>query len=75
MVKKSCHFGSYKLYQLSQVKFDLPVFVYAGLIGSLELQVPWKNLWTAPTRVCVEDLVLLVVPKEAAPYKLVRYQI
>ncbi|KAL5247330.1 hypothetical protein ACHWQZ_G019262 [Mnemiopsis leidyi] len=49
-------------------KFDLPVFVYAGLIGSLQLQVPWKALWTAPTRVCVEDLVLLVVPKEAAPY-------
>ncbi|XP_063693662.1 intermembrane lipid transfer protein VPS13A-like [Bolinopsis microptera] len=49
-------------------KFDLPVFVYAGLIGSLELQVPWKALWTAPTKVVVEDLVLLVVPKEAAPY-------
>ena len=46
--------------------------MYAGLIGSLELQVPWKALWTAPTKVVVEDLVLLVVPKEAAPYKLVQ---
>ena len=54
---------------LSQAKFDLPVFVYAGLIGSLELQVPWKALWTAPTKVCVEDLVLLVIPKDAAPYR------
>ena len=53
----------------SQAKFDLPVFVYAGLIGSLELQVPWKALWTSPTRVAVENVVLLVVPKEAAPYR------
>ena len=41
---------------------DLPIKVVKGFLGKLTLQIPWKNLYTEPTIVRVDDLHLLAKP-------------
>ena len=40
----------------------------SGFLGKLTLQIPWKNLYTEPTHVKVEDLHLLVKPNADIKY-------
>lgn len=43
---------------------ELPVEVQAGILGSLTLKVPWKNLGGAPVVVAIDQLYLLVRPNK-----------
>ena len=49
-------------------ELDLPIKVVSGFLGKLTLQIPWKNLYTEPTHVKVEDLHLLVKPNADIKY-------
>lgn len=46
-------------------KLNLPVIVYQGYLGKLELQIPWTNLKQQPVIVEISDLFLLAGPKVA----------
>jgi len=48
---------------ISKADLNLPVTISIGYLQKLTLQVPWKNLYTHPTKATVEGLFLLVVPK------------
>ncbi|CAF0751812.1 unnamed protein product [Rotaria sordida] len=47
---------------------NLPVTVSIGYLQKLTLQVPWKNLYTHPTKATIDGLFLLVVPKTEVQY-------
>ncbi|XP_057687593.1 intermembrane lipid transfer protein VPS13C isoform X2 [Corythoichthys intestinalis] len=51
---------------LSQL--DIPVKVKAGLIGTLTLKIPWKNLYKEAVVATLDGLYLLLVPAAAAEY-------
>ena len=36
---------------------------FCDILEKLTLQVPWKNLYTHPTKATIDGLFLLVVPK------------
>ena len=48
---------------------DLPVEVRAGLLGSLTLKVPWKNLGGTPVVVNIDQLYILASPKKSRKWK------
>jgi len=48
---------------------DLPVEVRAGLLGSLTLKVPWKNLGGTPVVVNIDQLYILASPKKSHKWK------
>lgn len=43
---------------------NLPITVIRGVLGSLELQVPWKNLSSKPVIVKVDDIYILCGPQK-----------
>ncbi|CAF3586652.1 unnamed protein product [Adineta steineri] len=47
---------------------NLPVTISVGYLQKLILQVPWKNLYTHPTKATIDGLFLLVVPKTEVAY-------
>ncbi|CAF1245225.1 unnamed protein product [Adineta ricciae] len=47
---------------------NLPVTISIGYLQKLTLQVPWKNLYTHPTKATIDGLFLLVVPKTEVEY-------
>ncbi|CAF2933999.1 unnamed protein product [Rotaria sp. Silwood2] len=47
---------------------NLPVTISVGYLQKLTLQVPWKNLYTYPTKATIDGLFLLVVPKTEVQY-------
>ncbi|CAF3386362.1 unnamed protein product [Rotaria sp. Silwood1] len=47
---------------------NLPVTISIGYLQKLTLQVPWKNLYTYPTKATIDGLFLLVVPKTEVQY-------
>ncbi|CAF4508473.1 unnamed protein product, partial [Rotaria socialis] len=47
---------------------NLPVTISIGYLQKLVLQVPWTNIYTQPTKVTIEGLFLLVVPKTEVEY-------
>lgn len=49
-----------------QVLLGLPLVVQAGMIGRVELHIPWSKLGTEPTRVLLDRVLLLVSPQSAA---------
>ncbi|EMP30416.1 Vacuolar protein sorting-associated protein 13A [Chelonia mydas] len=51
---------------LSQL--DVPFKVKAGHIGQLNLQIPWKNLYTQPVEAVLDGVYLLVVPTASIKY-------
>ncbi|XP_061134171.1 vacuolar protein sorting-associated protein 13A isoform X1 [Syngnathus typhle] len=51
---------------LSQL--DIPFKVRAGHIGQLELQIPWKNLYTQSVRATLDGVYLLIVPTASIKY-------
>jgi len=48
-----------------QVLLGLPLVVQAGMIGRVELHIPWSKLGTEPTRVLLDRVLLLVSPQSA----------
>ena len=44
---------------------NLPITVKRGCIGKLQVSIPWTNLEKEPTSLLIEDICLLVIPKEA----------
>lgn len=47
---------------------NLPVEVFFGHLGRLELHIPWRNLKSEPVKVIVEDLFLLAGPRVETEY-------
>lgn len=44
-------------------KLNLPIEVFHGHLGRLELHIPWRNLKSEPVSVIVEELFLLAGPR------------
>lgn len=49
-------------------KLQLPVLVKAGLIGKVELRIPWSKLGSEPTKLRLDNLLLLVGPQSEAEW-------
>ncbi|KAH8253644.1 hypothetical protein KR032_006328 [Drosophila birchii] len=49
-------------------EMDLPVQLIYGFLGKLVLKIPWKNLYSQPVIVNVEDLYVLVSPNNNVQY-------
>lgn len=47
---------------------NLPIKVTWGQLGKLVLKIPWKNLYSAPVVVNIEDLFVLVSPESEVIY-------
>ncbi|XP_017078120.1 vacuolar protein sorting-associated protein 13 [Drosophila eugracilis] len=47
---------------------DLPVQLIYGYLGKLVLKIPWKNLYSQPVIVNIEDLYVLVSPNNNVQY-------
>lgn len=47
---------------------DLPIKLKYGYLGELKLQIPWKNLYTAPTIATVSSLHILAVPNKGVQF-------
>ncbi|XP_030388188.1 vacuolar protein sorting-associated protein 13 [Scaptodrosophila lebanonensis] len=47
---------------------DLPIQLIHGYLGKLVLKIPWKNLYSQPVIVDIEDLYVLVSPKNNVEY-------
>ncbi|XP_017837309.1 vacuolar protein sorting-associated protein 13 isoform X2 [Drosophila busckii] len=47
---------------------DLPVQLIYGYLGKLVLKIPWKNLYSQPVIVDLEDLYVLVSPNNNVQY-------
>ncbi|UJR32361.1 hypothetical protein I4U23_019824 [Adineta vaga] len=45
------------------VDLSLPVTVAVGYLEKLKLIIPWKNLYHNPTKVSIDGLYMLIVPK------------
>ena len=47
-------------------RLQLPVVVKAGVIGEVELSIPWSKLSTEPTKLRLNNLMLLIGPQSEA---------
>ncbi|XP_030555732.1 vacuolar protein sorting-associated protein 13 [Drosophila novamexicana] len=47
---------------------DLPVQLIYGYLGKLVLKIPWKNLYSQPVIVDIDDLYVLVTPNNNVRY-------
>ncbi|XP_058986884.1 intermembrane lipid transfer protein Vps13 [Musca domestica] len=47
---------------------DLPVQLVYGHLGKFVLKIPWKSIYSQPVVAQIEDLFLLVAPKQSVPY-------
>jgi vacuolar protein sorting-associated protein 13A/C len=43
---------------------ELPVEILHSMIGRLVINVPWNKLSSSPVEVLIEDVLLVVVPKD-----------
>ncbi len=49
-------------------RLGLPVVVRAGIIGRVEMRIPWSRLSTEPTRLVLDNLLLLVGPQSESEW-------
>ena len=49
-------------------RLQLPVLVKAGVIGRVELRIPWSKLATEPTKLKLDQLLLLIGPQSEAEW-------
>lgn len=47
---------------------DLPIQLIYGHLGKFVLKIPWKSIYSQPVVAQIEDLFLLVAPKQSVPY-------
>ena len=59
---------SWFIKQSALQKLQLPVLVKAGLIGKVELRIPWSKLASEPTKLKLDNLLLLVGPQSEAEW-------
>lgn len=57
-----------KLKQDALKELDLPIQTIYGKLGTLVLKIPWKNLYSQPVVVTIEDLYVLAAPNAAVRY-------
>jgi hypothetical protein len=53
-----------------QRALGLPLVVMSGVIGRVELRIPWQKLNSEPTRLLLDGLLLLVGPQSEAEWDL-----
>lgn len=56
------------LYFFLIIKLNLVIIILSTNSGQLVLKIPWKNLYSLPVEVDIEDLYLLAVPNAAVEY-------
>ena len=49
-------------------KLQLPAIVKAGVIGTVELRIPWSKLSSEPTKLKLDNLQLLLGPQSEAEW-------
>ncbi len=49
-------------------RLNLPVEVFSGHLGRLELTIPWRSLGTQPVRILIKDLFILAGPRVEAAF-------
>lgn len=54
-------------------ELDLPIQTIYGKLGTLVLKIPWKNLYSQPVVVTIEDLYVLAAPNAAVRYNAVKH--
>ena len=47
---------------------DLPIQLIYGHLGKFVLKIPWKSIYNQPVVAQIEDLFLLISPKQSIPY-------
>ncbi|CAF3407571.1 unnamed protein product [Rotaria socialis] len=72
---KNGHVSLEKLHLKPEALTDLslPVTVATGLIDKLTLVIPWKNLYSMPTKVHINGFYMLIVPKNEVRRDLTEY--
>ncbi|CAF2072620.1 unnamed protein product [Rotaria magnacalcarata] len=72
---KNGHVSLEKLHLKPEALTDLslPVTVATGLIDKLTLVIPWKNLYSIPTKVHIDGFYMLIVPKNEVRRDLTEY--
>jgi len=45
-------------------------YLYYFNVGSLQLKIPWKNLYTQPVEAVLEEIYLLIVPSSSKLFKI-----
>ncbi|CAD8204171.1 unnamed protein product [Paramecium pentaurelia] len=51
------------------IKLDLPFIVKYSRLGTLNLNIPWKNLASAPIKANLDTLYLIITPQQASDWK------
>ncbi|CAK64571.1 unnamed protein product (macronuclear) [Paramecium tetraurelia] len=51
------------------IKLDLPFIVKYSRLGTLNLNIPWKNLASAPIKANLDTLYLILTPQQASDWK------
>lgn len=64
-----------KLKQDALKELDLPIQTIYGKLGTLVLKIPWKNLYSQPVVVTIEDLYVLAVPNAAVRYNAAKHEL
>ncbi|EGD77055.1 hypothetical protein PTSG_12578 [Salpingoeca rosetta] len=54
--------------EVLQKELGLPISITAGVVGLLHLEVSWKNLFSKPIRVTLDEVTLIVEPTEEQKY-------
>jgi vacuolar protein sorting-associated protein 13A/C len=52
------------IYSQALRDLNLPITVKEGYLGHLSVEIPWRDLYNKSTEVVIEDVFLLVNPKE-----------
>jgi vacuolar protein sorting-associated protein 13A/C len=43
---------------------NLPVKITEGILGTLEVKIPWKSLKSSPVKICIKQLMVSLAPVE-----------
>ena len=47
---------------------NLPIFIHYGLIGSLQMSIPWNDLKNKPIKIHISDIYAISTPKSTLDY-------
>ncbi|CAF1420286.1 unnamed protein product [Rotaria sordida] len=56
------------MHYLQFADLNLPITITIGYLKKLALQIPWKNLYTHPTKLTIDGLYVHVIPKIEIEY-------
>lgn len=43
-------------------KFGFPFLMKSGLVGNIDVSIPWRNITSKPLKVLIEDVYVLLEP-------------